>query len=126
MDGRCPPAFPYHIARGSTNSKHGLCYKAKSDAAAGTGPCDTWCANATEWPVVNALWGSACGRRCPSLPLRPPIKKTHSGTAVPEAAWLLHRVLEHAYTSPVPTKTLQVKVMECRGCIPDSFVALCQ
>jgi hypothetical protein len=125
-DGLCPPAYPHRIARGSPNAKHGLCYRAESDAAAGTGRCGAWCAGATEWPVVAALWGGACGRRCPAVPMRPPTTKTHSGAAVPEAAWLLHRVLEYAHTALVPSKTLRVKMMECRGCFPDSFVALCQ
>ncbi len=44
---------------------------------------------------------------------------------VPEAAWLLRQLLEYAYTGPKPTKGLAVKVTECPGCMPSSFVALC-
>ena len=38
---------------------------------------------------------------------------------------LLHQLLEYAYTGPKPTKGLAVKVTECPGCMPSSFVALC-
>ena len=44
---------------------------------------------------------------------------------VPEAAWLLHQLLEYAYTGPKPSKGLQVKVTECHDCVPSKFVALC-
>ena len=44
---------------------------------------------------------------------------------VPEAAWLLRQLLEYAYSGPKPTKGLAVKVTECPGCMPSSFVALC-
>jgi hypothetical protein len=130
MDARCPSGYPYHIARGLPNSKYGVCYKSQSDAAAGSGPCDSWCANATEWLQMKAIWGDACGSLCPATspplpPSLPPANATHSGADVPEAAWLLHRLLEYAATSPVPAKTLELKRTECRGCFPDSFVTLC-
>ena len=130
MDARCPSGYPYHIARGLPNSKYGVCYRSQSDAAAGSGPCDSWCANATEWLRMKAIWGDACGSLCPATspplpPSPPPANATHSGADVPEAAWLLHRLLEYATTSPVPAKTLELKRTECRGCFPDSFVTLC-
>ena len=46
-------------------------------------------------------------------------------TQVPEAAWLLHQLLEYAYSGPKPSKGMQVKVTECPGCVPSTFVSLC-
>lgn len=47
------------------------------------------------------------------------------GAERPEAAWLLHRLLEHAYSKPRPSKILQVRVTECQGCLPSVNVNLC-
>lgn len=119
----CPPTYPHLIKSGLPSSKYQLCYKQNSDAIAGSGPCGSWCANPTEWPIVKNLWGSTCGSLCQALP--PPPSKNSTGVPVPEAAWLLHRLLEYGYTSPQPRKTLALKVTECPGCMPSSFTALC-
>jgi hypothetical protein len=55
--GSCPAEFPFSINPSSSAGKtdaHKVCYKTKSDATAGTGPCGSWCTK-----DVNV--GSGCG-----------------------------------------------------------------
>jgi hypothetical protein len=119
----CPSTFPYLIARGTPNSQYGLCYQKQAYATAGNGPCGSWCASPREWGVVKALWGGKCGSECVPVP-KPPADAS-VGAAFPEAAYLLKGLLSHAASSPMPTASVTVKVTECLGCIPSSFVALC-
>ena len=123
----CPLAFPFKIAPGFQNSQYGLCYKQPFFAKTGVGPCGSWCANAREWPVVKSLWGDKCGSLCPPLPPPPTSNKsgTTEGHGFPDAAWLLHRLLDYAASAPQANKSLVLKVTECQGCVPSRFVALC-
>lgn len=102
----------------------------------------------------GAAGGPTCGSKCPPVPPPPKHKQPGAKvrckqmrrdlrlkrsvawhlmtltrrwrlSQVPEAAWLLRQLLEYAYTGPKPTKGLAVKVTECPGCMPSSFVALC-
>ena len=45
--------------------------------------------------------------------------------AVPEAAWMLHTLLQYAYTEPHPSKKLWVRVTECPGCFPSTNINVC-
>ena len=47
------------------------------------------------------------------------------GAAVPEAAWLLHTLLQYAYTAPQPAKKLTLRVTACPGCFPAVNVNIC-
>lgn len=118
---QCPSTYPHLISPGTPNSKYGLCYIDAASAKAGSGPCGSWCASPAMWPVVRDLWGPTCGSQCPPVPA----PTNHSVASVPESAWLLHRLLEYAYTAPKPSKKLTVKTTVCEGCLPPSFVALC-
>ena len=69
--GNCPSAYPFPIAKGYLNSQYKLCYKTHAEATAGTGPCDSWCAPAGEWPIVKAKEPN-CGSQCPPTPSAPP------------------------------------------------------
>lgn len=44
--------------------------------------------------------------------------KQKSVIKVPEAAWILHKLLDYAFTSPKPSKTLEAKITKCPGCLP--------
>ena len=47
------------------------------------------------------------------------------GATRPEAAWMLHKLLQYAYSNPRPTKTLKVRITQCPGCLPSQNVNLC-
>jgi hypothetical protein len=79
MDGRCPPAYPHHIARGSPNSKHRLCYRAKSDAAAGTGLCDAWY-GAPTLPSGRSCQRSGAALAAAAVPLYRCVRRPRSRT----------------------------------------------
>ena len=44
---------------------------------------------------------------------------------MPEGAWLLHRLLEYAYSAPQPTARMHLRVTKCPGCDPDTNVNIC-
>ena len=44
---------------------------------------------------------------------------------MPEGAWLLHRLLEYAYSAPQPTARMHLRVTKCPGCYPDTNVNIC-
>jgi len=48
-----------------------------------------------------------------------------SKAAVPEAAWVLHRLLEYAFAGPTPSKSMTARVTHCPGCLPEVNVNLC-
>ena len=65
----CPTAFPYN----SSNPE--LCYSTKTAAAAGSGPCDSWCTKRV-WPGCMCDCGCGCGdpskKLCSASPPGPP------------------------------------------------------
>eukprot|EP01052_Picozoa_sp_SAG31_P008819 SAG31_NODE_451_length_15511_cov_77.547301_13_plen_365_part_00 len=57
--GGCPAAFPFPCGQvGPCASTVGICYKTRAEAAAGTGPCDSWCQKGVK-PAAG------CGQLCP-------------------------------------------------------------
>eukprot|EP00659_Diplonema_papillatum_P007532 gene7532-11539_t len=60
----CPEAYPYPSAE-STDFEHNVCYTTEQTAAAGSGPCGTWCARDAEWfKEHECTWGCECGQMC--------------------------------------------------------------
>ena len=51
--GGCPATFPF-----LDHFRSDICYKTKAEAAAGTGPCDSWCQKGVSPPA-------GCGQLCP-------------------------------------------------------------
>lgn len=61
---------------------------------------------------------------------RPPARLQSSrgafgGVQVPEAAWMLHQLLEYAFTEPKPAKHLEARITDCVGCVPNMTWTLC-
>ena len=56
LPSSCPSAFPFPDQKASGV---GICYKTKAEAAAGTGPCDSWCQQ-------GAKPSAGCGQLCPT------------------------------------------------------------
>jgi len=54
-----------------------------------------------------------------------PFTSGSRGAAFPEAAWLLHSMLQYAYTAPKPSAKMHLKITECPGCLPPQNVNLC-
>ena len=65
----------------------------------------------------------SCGHECAIVPKPKPNGSAELG--FPESAWLTHRLLEHAFSRPKPSKQLHVKIFDCPGCLPPKFVSLC-